>query len=104
MSERRDIKPEEMAVIGELALAAPDLVAVRDKLLAALKPAPAVSGGRLAWSGATLRPTSWKELTEAVKLGILHPKEAARYVDVPGAERGFWRSWWLQGQRGGGAG
>lgn len=36
MPERRDLRPEEMAVIAELAMAAPDLVAAKDRILAAL--------------------------------------------------------------------
>lgn len=36
MPERRDLRPEEMAVIAELAMATPDLVAAKDRILAAL--------------------------------------------------------------------
>ena len=92
---RRNIAPLEWETIGKLAAEAPDLTQVEARLLLALKPGDGPSGGPL------LRPATWRELMEAVKLGVLGPGEARRFVGVPGAERGSGRSWWLPWQRGG---
>jgi len=86
MAERRDLRPEEMAVILELAMATPDLVAAKDRMLAALA-APVGSG--LALAAGTMRPTTMKELLEAVKLGVLRPEQARRFVAVPQPEPGL---------------
>ncbi|MGH7691193.1 MAG: hypothetical protein ACREOA_00590 [Candidatus Dormibacteria bacterium] len=110
-NERRQIKPEEWAAIGELAAAAPDLSQVKDRLLAALvahspRTAPGATH-HLAWQQAQggLRPSTWKELTEAVRMGILPALVARRYVDIPPGKgslwRTAWRAFWLRAQRGG---
>ena len=103
MAERRDIRPEEMAVIAELAMAAPDLVAAKDRILAALAvpQAPTAGGGRLAWAPA-LEPKTFKELMEAVRLGLLNPGQARRFLNIPQAESGVLaRLARLRWQRGG---
>lgn len=103
MAERRDLRPEEMAVIFELATATPDLVAARDRLVAAARggSAPATGGGRLQWQP-SLEPKSWKELMEAVRLGVLDPKAARRFVNVPQPEPSVLRRIaGLRAQRGG---
>ncbi len=111
MQEIREIKPEEWATIGELAKAAPDLALVKDRLVAALVVPPARTApgatGHLAWQQPQggLRPSTWKELTEAVRLGILPGYVARRYVDIPPGNGSIWRIAWrafrLRAQRGG---
>ena len=102
MRERRDIRPEEMAVIAELAMATPDLVAAKDRILAALVVAQApTAGGQLAWAPA-LEPKTFKELMEAVRLGVLNPGQARRFLNIPQAEPGVLaRLARLRWQRGG---
>ncbi|HUY09188.1 MAG TPA: hypothetical protein VMW80_07020 [Candidatus Dormibacteraeota bacterium] len=103
MPERRDIRPEEMAVIAELAMATPDLVAAKDRILGALAVAhaPAAGSGRLAWAPA-LEPKTFKELMEAVRLGVLNPGQARRFLNIPQAEPGMLvRLARLRWQRGG---
>ncbi len=89
MPERRDIRPEEMAVIAELAMTTPDLVAAKDRILAALvvTQAPATGGSQLAWAPA-LEPKTFKELMEAVRLGVLNPWQARRFLNIPQPESG----------------
>lgn len=103
MPERRDLRPEEMAVIAELAMATPDLVAAKDRILAALvvAQAPAAGGGQLAWAP-VLEPKTFKELMEAVRLGMLNPGQARRFLNIPRAEPGVLaRLARLRWQRGG---
>ncbi|MHB1524160.1 MAG: hypothetical protein ACYCS9_04510 [Candidatus Dormibacteria bacterium] len=88
MAARRDLSIAEIEVIAELATAAPDLVAVKDQLLGALAaPGGSHSGGRLAWTPA-LEPKTWGQLMEAVRLGIIQPKEAKRFLNIPQGEPG----------------
>ncbi|MGH7639467.1 MAG: hypothetical protein ACREN7_00050 [Candidatus Dormibacteria bacterium] len=101
MTEIREIRPEEWAAIGELAAAAPDLAAVKDRLVAALG-APGTPAGAQPRPGAPgLQPTSWKDLLVAVRLGVLTPAQARRFAAVPEARPGIWRQFWLRTQRGG---
>ena len=96
---RRQLAPAEMEVIFRLAQASPDLVADEARLMAGLS--KATPSGKLAWSGPALRPNTWRELTEAVRRGILSGPDARRYVDLPGREPPIWRTAWLRFQRGG---
>ena len=102
MAARRDLSIAEMEVIAELATATPDLVAVRTQLLAVLvAQAPAAGGGRLAWAPA-LEPKTFKELMEAVRLGVLNPGQARRFLNIPQIESGVLaRLARLRWQRGG---
>lgn len=78
----------EMEVIAEVATAAPDLVAAKDQLPGTLAaPVRSRSGGRLAWTPA-LEPKTWGQLMEAMRLGILQPKEAKRFLNIPQGEPG----------------
>lgn len=98
MPARRDLSLEEMAVVAELATATPDLVGARGRLLAALD-GPQLPAGETPG----LRPTTWKELLDAVRLGVVLPREAARFVDVPqpkGAGSMFRRAVRLRWQHG----
>ncbi len=102
MGERRIMRPEEMEVIAELAAAAPDLVAARDRLMTAAKGGglPPAGGGRIKWEP-SLEPKNWKELMEAVRLGVIRPREAVRFVAIPQPEpsalRRIARLRWQQG-------
>ena len=88
MAARRDLSIAEMEVMAELATAAPELVTAKDQLLGALAaPVGAQGGGRLAWTPA-LESKSWGQLIEAVRLGIIQPKEAKRFVNIPQGEPG----------------
>ncbi|MHB8395010.1 MAG: hypothetical protein ACYDC5_11020 [Candidatus Dormibacteria bacterium] len=98
MAARRDLSLAEMEVIAELASATPDLVAARERLLAALtEPSgPARGGGR------DIKPSGWKELMEGVRLGVLSPEQARRFLHIPQAEPGVLaRLARLRWQRGG---
>lgn len=106
MAARRDLSLEELGVVAELATMAPDLLAARDRLLAALSGATVVQpgGGRLKWEP-SLQPKTWKELIEAVRLGVIPPREARRFVAVPqpeGAAARLRQAARLRWQRGGG--
>ncbi|MHB8555838.1 MAG: hypothetical protein ACYDCB_09330 [Candidatus Dormibacteria bacterium] len=88
-----------MEVIAELATSVPDLVAARDRLLASL--AGPMADGRLAWTPA-LEPKTWRDLVEAVRLGVLTPEQARRFVNLPQAHPGLLhRLAHLRWQRGG---
>ena len=87
-TSRRDLSIAEMDVLADLATAVPDLVAVKDQLLGALAAAAGPhGGGRLAWAPA-LQPKTWRDLVEAVRLGVLSPEQARRFVAIPQAEPG----------------
>ena len=78
----------EMEVIADVATAAPDLVAAKDQLLGALAaPVRSRGGGRLALTPA-LEPKTSGQLMEAVRLGILQPTEAKRFLNIPQSEPG----------------
>lgn len=97
MSTRRDLSIAEMEVLAELATAVPDLVAVKDQLLAALAGAAAPGA-----QGGGLQPGGWKELMEAVRLGVLNPGQARKFVAIPqGEPRMLVRLARLRTQRGG---
>jgi len=85
MAERRDLRPEEMATILELAMACPDLTAAKERLLAALTVAR-TGEGAVSVARPTIEPKSLKELMEAVKLGIIPAHQARRFVNVPQPE------------------
>ena len=78
----------EMEVIAEVATAAPDLVAAKDQLPGTLAaPVRSRGGGKLAWTPA-LEPKTWGQLMEAMRQGILQPKEAKRFLNIPQGEPG----------------
>ena len=94
---RRDLRPVEMQVIAELATSCPDLVAAKDRLLAALSGPTAAPAGKVG-----LQPGTWRELIEGVKLGVLNPGQARRFLNIPQAEPGVLaRLARLRWQRGG---
>ena len=89
MAGRRDLTTAEMAIVAELALATPDLVAARARLLAAARGEAvmaAVPGRRQGQP--TIEPKSLRELMEAVRLGVLTPQQARRFIAVPQAAPG----------------
>lgn len=102
MSPRRDLRAEEAGVIAALALVAPDLAAVRDRLMAVLSVA-GIPGADPAGPGAgALEPRTWRDLPEAVRLGIPQTRDARRYVNLPEPRPGTLRQVvWLKTQRGG---
>jgi hypothetical protein len=91
---KRQIQPHEWETIGKLAAEVGDLTKVEDRLLAAAR-------GKPAGSVATLRPTTWSELMAGVRHGVLGPREAKRFVDIPEDTPGRWYQFWLRLQRGG---
>lgn len=92
---KRQIEPHEWETIGKLAAEVGDLTKVEDRLLASLR-----SSGP-AGSVATLRPTTWRELMDGVRHGVLTPLAARRFVDIPESAPGRWYQFWLRLQRGG---
>lgn len=98
--ERRIIAPREWETIGKLAAATPDLTKVEPQLLAALKTGAGAAGAPL------LRPANWRELMEAVRLGVISPKESRRFLALPRSGPGLLarlaRLWWQRIGRGDG--
>jgi hypothetical protein len=93
-NKARRIEPHEWETIGRVAAEVDDLTKVEGRLLAAARGLEQPKG-----SG-TLRPQSWRELMQAVSLGVLRPWEAKRFVEVPEPPRSFWGAFWRRLQRG----
>lgn len=84
MADRRDLSLADMGVVFELASATSDLTIVRERLVAALTEPYGPAGG----GGRAIKPSGWKELMEGVRLGVLSPEQARRFLNIPQAEPG----------------